>query len=319
MSPLVLTVLFKRYFGCYLANLRANRRRTGVQVGINPLSDDWRKLVDDLMRVGKNVFDGDYGKWDKKMLQQFQTAVADHILAFCNYHGDDLVIAKMLLQILCTTPTITNDEIIITTHSLPSGISGTAEFNSLINKMYGAYAFCSLYFKKHQSYPDVTTYIQNVCDNVYGDDKITSVSDKYVDLFNGATYEREMNALGLDFTPADKGEWTYTTRSYQECTFLKRAFKLHHELADIVAPLNEISMCGTLNFVKDDFRNDELTMVKLHNFQREAYLHSDKYGALMFVLDSFLKDRDIPFVPLTPKYLKELYTSGKFSDLLDLT
>lgn len=167
--------------------------------------------------------------------------------------------------------------------------------------------------------PEIATYMLNVCDNVYGDDKFTFVSDAAMHYYNGATYEKVMNSIGLGFTPADKGEWTYKTRPYDDCTFLKRGFVYHRKIGGIVAPLEEKSMCSTLNFVKDDFRNHELTLVKLYNFQREAFLHQDKYDEYIDHIMKYAEEKDVVFTPLTEEYLLELYHSNDYASALELS
>lgn len=316
MSPLVITLLYRKYFGSFLNTLRLNRRKTGIQVGINPLGPDWNDLYKDTVSIGDNVFDGDYVGWDKKMLPQMQQLISRLILSKSGYKSTDLI-PSMLLQLMCTTPSIVGNKLTITTHSLPSGLVGTAEFNSLVNKAYSAYVFYTTCVLNNIT-PSISEYMLNVVDNVYGDDKLTSVTDKYKHIFNGPAYQQVMQTIGLDFTPADKGEWTYKTRSIQLCSFLKRGFEYHTKLSTIVAPLEQLSMTSTLNFVKDDFRNHELTRVKLLNFQREAFLHSD-YSLLMDHVESFLNFYSINLTFLTEDYLISIYNTPTYSEHLQLT
>lgn len=335
MSPLVLTVLFRKYFGVFLSEIRRERRLNGIQIGINPLGPDWHELRNDTLRFGDNVFDGDYAGWDKKMLSQLQQAVADVTLMKCSYTTPDridagipgitattlptsAIVPSVLLQVMCTTPTIVGGKLTITTHSLPSGLSGTAEFNSLVNKCYGAYVFYTVCVEYEGKIPSIATYMNNVVDNVYGDDKLVAVSDRYKDIFNGATYQVVMKSIGLDFTPADKGLWTYKTRTIDECSFLKRGFRFHPEIGQYVAPLDPISMCGTLNYVKDDFRNEELTRIKVLNFQREAYLH-EKYAYYMAIVEKYIRDSGFIVNFFKPTYLQRLYGTADYSEFLQLS
>jgi hypothetical protein len=81
-------------------------------------------------------------------------------------------------------------------------------------------------------------------------------------------------------------------------------------------------MCGTLNYVKDDFRNEELTTIKLYNFQREAFLHHFKYDNYMTHLQDFILTHNIQSVVFNPypeHYLLRLYKDGSYAHLLDLT
>lgn len=314
MAPLAFTCLFRKYFGCFLNELRLNRKLNGIQVGINPLGKDWHDLYHELLTTGNNILDGDYGKWDKFMLPQFQQLVKKIVVRACGYDGK--IIPEMLLQIMCTTPTIVGSKIKITTHSFPSGLVGTAEFNSIINKAYGAYVFQQVSVSAGMT-PTITDYVINVNMKVYGDDQITSVTNKYKEIYNGKTYEAVMKTIGLDFTPADKGEWNYLTRDIEKCSFLKRTFRYHPLIGQVVGPLEPTTMCGTLNYVKDDFRNDELSSIKYLNYQREAFLHSD-YEERMTHINNFVKINNIKVPPaLSSAYLIKLYKDDLYNELLE--
>jgi len=314
VSPLDLLVVEKQLVANLMKNLHCNKWSNGIMVGINPFSGDWAQLLRSLTSKGDNVFDGDFGKWDGHMLSQFQQSLNQII---CSKFSGDKVDSVILAQVLSTmiyTPTITLNDVYMTNHSLPTGRGLTADYNSMINKMYGAYVFYVLYKEKFSIAPTLTYYVSNVFDAVYGDDKITGVSNLCKDWFNGRTFETVCNKMGFEFTPASKGEWTYSTRSVYDCTFLKRSFRIHPSLG-VVAPLDRKSMLSTLNFVSDDFRNNELTETKLGNFQREAFLHPD-YISLMSHVDQYVQRVCVPFLALSDSYLRGLYKSGKYDELL---
>jgi len=318
MCPLMYTVLGRKYFGEMMYFLFCNRKRNGIMIGINPFSKDWPELVEILAKVGKSTFDGDFEKWDKKMLSIFQQILNRCILK--KYVCLDLKVQRIveyLLFIVMMTPSICVDEVVVTTHSLPTGLWMTGYYNSLIHKCYMAYAFCFLYFEKFDNVPLIEIYCKNVVNVVYGDDGLNSVSDEFKELFNGPSVSRVMMLLGLGYTQGDKGVWSYSVRSVYECSFLKRGFSFHHELGEIVAPLSLKSVQSTLNFVRDGFRNDELTLEKLYNFQREAFLHCVQYDVLMRRVETFTTDHNVQFMPLTKNYLINLYREGQFVKMLE--
>jgi hypothetical protein len=125
------------------------------------------------------------------------------------------------------------------------------------------------------------------------------------------------NLMGLEFTPASKGAWTYSTRPLSECTFLKRGFTTHH-LLGLVAPLEIRTITSTLNFVSDNFRNEELTLMKVQNFQREAFLHQYRYEDLLKILANKLRSVGLPFHRLPESYLVNLYFSGDYIEDLPM-
>lgn len=310
MSPLALTVLYREYFGNMLSQIHDKKLETGMSVGINPFKH-WNTLENKAISMGNNCFDGDFAAWDKTMLSQFQFALNSVILAnFITDDEHDKQIAEFLLTTIIYTFTLNMNEVVVTTHSCPSGVTMTADYNSLINKMYGSYIFASLWDQNNPG-EDLTlfTYFRLVYDAVYGDDKLVFVQSNIKSWFNGPSFAVEAAKLGLTFTPADKGEWTYTTKPLDECSFLKRGFKYHRQIGDVVAPLEERSMLSTINWVSDFRRNDELTAIKLYNFQREAFLHEDTYSSRLQRMKEFTSKRGIIFTPLTDSYLVKLYLS----------
>ena len=253
------------------------------------------------------------------MLVQFQQELNEVIMSKQNgLNNDDKTIAEVMLGLVSYAPTISSNRVYIATHSLPSGCGLTAWYNSMINKMYSAYIYYILMTREERK-PEISHYIRNIYQAVYGDDMLASVSDEMKDIFNGPAYAQVCNEMGLKFTPADKGDWTYTTRSLSECSFLKRDFKFHYKLNKLVAPLENKTMKSTLNYVSDSFRNHELTLTKMYNHQREAFLHYDDYEELLNNLIIAADKHDLIFIPLEDEYLIQLYKDGEYGDLLNLT
>jgi hypothetical protein len=307
MCPLTLTCLGREYFLDLINKLGQEKFNNGIMVGINPFSD-FKKLVSVAIKFDGNVNDGDYGKWDGSMLPQFQQSTA--VLLSEKFESDDVndfIILNFLLMILNYTPTLNMNEILITTHSIPSGNWMTAVYNCLINKKYGAYIFYLCYLKHYSKSPTVQDYIKNVFDAVYGDDKWMVVSNQVKDFFNGQTFRDECHLLGLEYTAADKGADIEPYHSVYETTFLKRGFRYSDVIQDIVCPLDATSMKATLNFVSDINRRNELTVVKLLNFQREAFLH-ENYHELIDYVKHYCETNGIEVFFLSEDYLKELYS-----------
>jgi hypothetical protein len=315
-APLDLFVLERQYFSDFMNQLHEDKNVNGIQVGINPLSSEWKTLLEYVTQFGDNVFDGDVSKWDKNMNPAFQRELNAIIVSKFKGASHDRDVVAQLLELMVSCPHVNTDTAYITTHSFPSGRGLTADYNSLMNKFYNVYCFCRVYKEKFNHVPNLSTYLNNVAFVSYGDDSLTGVSDSVKDYFNAKSVQKIFRELGMDFTPADKGEWTYVYRSIYECTFLKRSFRIHHKLG-IVAPLCPISMTSTLNYVKDEYRNDELTRVKVQNFQREAYLHID-YQKYMQIVKEFLAKTSLVVPLLSESYLIGLYNDGEYADLLEL-
>jgi len=310
MAPLHVTCLQREYMLDLLVKLHSKRNANGVRVCINPFSDEWIELMRKHQAYGHS-FDGDWGKWDGGMLPQFQSVLRSVLVKkFCGSKTDKAILDNLLL-IIQNCPTITLDDVYYTTHSLPSGIALTAEYNSLINKMLTAYIYYVLHKQQFGVSPSLGKFMTSVRDDVYGDDKLVSTNAETAKWFNGKTFESVANVLGLDFTPASKGAWTYTTQGIEKCTFLKRGFLYNDFLQTIAAPLDMKTITSTLNYVRDVTRRDELTTVKLLNFQRELFLHgSETYYTYMQLVNTYLTNIDFEVQFLSVDSLTKLYKKG---------
>jgi len=344
-GSLQLTILYRIYLGTLFSSIFTDRKRNGIMVGINPFSEEWGELVKlhaSLNETMNYSFDGDYEKWDKNMLPQFQRLlnkiVKDWFLSHdhnrlslellnsilsTNYSiADNEKFFDLLLELIISTPLLTYDLSYIKSHGMPSGIAVTTFFNSLINKMYTSYAFYLLFNQQSCNkgrVPLVSDFIYGIVDTVYGDDKLTTVRED-LQWFNALSYKQIMDEISIGFTSAEKTKITQPFKNFYDCSFLKRTFYYHHILNRYVAPLEIRSMCSTLNYVKDEFRNEELTRIKCQNFQREAFLHpAPYYDNFMSKLKTKLDQTNfyVPF--LTDEVLVDLYNVGEFGTGIEFT
>lgn len=341
---LTLTVAYRGFLGTLFSSIFSDKWRNGVMVGINPFSNDWAKLAKQHLNNSGNEhnrsFDGDYEKWDKGMLPQFQRHLNKVVKAWLEKHdqinkaknlfnnllsinlssSDYSFILDTLLEIIISTPILIYNLTLIKSHGMPSGIAVTSFFNSLINRMYTSYAYYVLYKNEFGSNnePTVAQFFYDITDSVYGDDKLVTVNPKN-DWFDALSYKSVMDNLKIGFTSAEKTEIKSAFKNFYSCTFLKRSFAYHSQLNKIVAPLELRSMCSTLNYVKDDFRNTELTIVKAQNFQREAFLHENHYSNFLQKLESKLSEIDLHVTFLSNESLIELYNAGDYGINIDFS
>ena len=306
-SNLLQTVLCKRYFGDLLRQLHRDKWNNGIMIGINPFVE-FEKIYDMVKKFGDQVFDGDYKNWDGNMLPQFQFALKQLLLD--KYDGPEKDVVELLLHLGINTPTLSMNEILMTTHGLPSGWFLTADFNSLVNIMYIAYVFYLSFFEEFKRNPTISEYTRSVMPFVYGDDCIIAVSANCKSFFNGPIFAKQIAHTGVLFTPAHKGEWDYETKSIDDCQFLKRGFKYHNLLGQIVSPLDLKTVFSTLNYVSDKEKNLEITLEKINNFQREIFLHPDVFEIEINRVKEYCTKQHIRFSRLDLDYLIDLYKNN---------
>nr|URG14772.1 MAG: RNA dependent RNA polymerase [Picornaviridae sp.] len=286
----------KRLTGKFVESVILNRNFNGVMVGVNPYKE-WDNIHKTF--TGYEIC-SDIKRYDKNMLPQVQFMVKDVILSKFEGSQEDTEILDFLLTLLIYSFSRTNDDVFMTTHSMPSGCYLTAIVNSLVNKAYGAMWYC------HQHPEDATvfSYNRDLTYRSYGDDLAVSVHGNKETL-NAFTLEAYMESLGLGLTTADKKKITKPFDDEPE--FLKRKFVYHPQLRRIMCPLSMETLLSTLSWVMSDKNVDDVMQDKIHCFQREAYLHYDEYATLVNTLEQACLQRGVRFTRLPESYIKMLY------------
>jgi hypothetical protein len=258
----------KKIFGNMVTQIVTNRKFNKIMIGINPFKD-WNDFYRELEPSG--TFDGDAQAFDKNMLPQVQDYVAQCILK--KYKGKYKDIAHKLLTNLIYNIVCLNDDVFILTHSLPSGCFLTALINSFVNRFYAA-----MWYNRYHPNPIPTKFYLEIYDYNYGDDKVVSVKNPTIRKYlNAITMSEFFNSIGIPFTNAKKTKITEQFCDLSEVSFLKRKFVYHRQLETIVGPLELSTLYSGLSFVDGTKDVNLVLQDKMHNFQREIFLHQDRY------------------------------------------
>jgi len=291
--------LTKKFTGALVEQIIASRNFNQIMVGVNPYKE-WHQIYSNLERC-EGVWAGDIGKWDGKMLPQVQRELNRLILS--KYKGRNYEVLGFLLGLIPACPVAVQDDVYLTTHSMPSGNFLTAIYNSIVNKFYTA-----MWYRRVMGPTATTTgFFKHVVDYVYGDDKLNGVTNATLGL-NALSMKSFFNSLGMDFTDASKREVTKEFESLSEVSFLKRSFLFHPELGRVMCPLDLETIYSTMNWV--DKSKDELVVLegKISSYQREMFLHHDIYDEAIALLVRECNKVGINCVVLPPNYLINLYT-----------
>jgi hypothetical protein len=294
-------VLAKKYLGNMVEQIIMNKWQSGVMVGINPFRD-WQKMYDSLLSC--KVFAADIKKWDGGMLPQVQRAVINLIANKCSTVKDREIIVA-ILESLIHSIVIVQDDLVMTTHSLPSGHFLTAIFNSLVNRFYTAMWYHRELVNRSQT-PLVSNFLNDILDYVYGDDKLVGVRNKQ-DIFTAKSCKAFFESIGLGLTTSDKKDIDFDFQNLEDVDFLKRKFVFHHELQKIMCPLDLRTLFSGLSFASSDKVMEDVVRDKLHNFQREIYLHIN-FEELILDFKARMEAFSYPFTLLPRSYLRFLYT-----------
>jgi len=255
----------KKIFGQLLKHFKNTRMETGISVGFNPYLDA-DKLAKKL-KLCKITGDADFGKWDGTILAIFIIAIMEVLSEF--YQGDYPFMIEWLSNTIATSFVLVNDEIMATTHGLPSGTWLTLLLNCLLNKCLTA-----LVIYRYKPNPCVDD-VHAVVDFVTGDDKIFGADDKLAPYFNLLTIRQVTESLGMDCTNGDKSKITKATQDFDKLTYVKRHFRMHPRLGRYVGCLSLDTIMNTLQWIDTTTEDTYEAMVgKMRSMQIESYLHS---------------------------------------------
>jgi hypothetical protein len=305
VSRVHLQYLAKKTFGDLVGKIMKQRDFNEIMIGVNPFNE-WDSIYDKLKDYP--VWAGDIGKYDKKMLAQVQQAISEVIVSKCRGNKD---LAEIVMFGHAYSLVAINDDVYLTTHSMPSGSYLTAMLNSLVNRFYKA-----MWYYRNVPHAKPGNFKRDVIDLVYGDDTVNALkNDKYVDNLNAITMKEFFESIGMDFTTSTKGVISKPFEELEDITFLKRSFRFHNKLNKIVCPLDLRTLYSGLSWYDGNKDQNVVLRDKICSFQREIYLHQDLFCSDVQVLRDYCSEKGVYFDELTEEYLINLYNSGEYDTL----
>jgi hypothetical protein len=224
----------------------------------------------------------------------------------------DKVLASYVLGFLPNCIVAINDDLFLTTHSMPSGSFLTAIYNSLVNKFYTAMWFYRNYVKNEKRKPTLSLFKAIILDKVYGDDRVNGVIGSSFRYLNALTMKEFFNSIGMKFTDSKKGDILTTEQGVEEITFLKRSFRYHSLLKQTVGPLDTQTLFSTL-WVDESKDVEGVMKDKVNAFQREIFLHEDLYAQCMEIVKGQCKHMGLHVKFLSEEDLIEMYENDVYA------
>lgn len=220
------SIAVRMYFGAYMAAMFSTYVDNGMAPGINHYKE-WFKIAQALLRVGDNVFDGDFSRFDSSEQPWIHMAMLDYINKWYRFNNEswkeeDDRVRYILWLDLVHSRHITGvgsrlGYVVQWVKSLPSGHPLT----TIVNSMYSLITLTGCYI----SATGESDMWKHVFLCTFGDDNVNSVSDEKRDVFNQVTVARDMKKLfGLTYTSGRKDAELVPYTTIEEVTFLKRTF-----------------------------------------------------------------------------------------------
>jgi len=298
-------VLTKKYFGKMVEYIVANRETNQIMIGCNPFKD-WDAMYQTLVS-SHGVFAGDVKKWDGKMSPQVQREVQELLISFMP--EESKLIGNILIESTFRSIVNIQDDLVLTTHSMASGSFLTAILNSFVHRFYTAMWFYRNWVNQFKKPPTIFDFSNSIVDYLYGDDSVNAIKNKDILHSHNALTMREFyQDLGMDLTTSHKGVITEPFDRIEDITFLKRRFVYHSILKRVMCPLDLNVLQSGLSWVDYSKDINQVMRDKLHNYQREIYLHSD-WQFLLSDFENRVSAQGISYPRLSESYLYDLYST----------
>lgn len=231
VAPVYFNILMREYLLSLNRTMAAFPFVFQQAVGFDSSSEQWaqtRNYVFGLDSANK-VFDGDYRKFDRGLLQEVTDAVRYFIMTLCiksgNYNEDDLIIANNLLK-CATCPVVNFHGTLYNFRSVnTSGNPLTTQINCIANNILIWYVFLEKYntfsyYEAHKLYKD---YVRAM---VYGDDNIVgSVPHPKFDQVLTCNDMQDYLKGIIGYTDAAKNSVVKPFSPHDEITLLGRYFR----------------------------------------------------------------------------------------------
>lgn len=269
VSPLVLLLVCKMYFGDFLRHLCLNRLYNSNAVGMNP-HVEWSSLMSNLNWPIFNKFiAGDFKNFDGKTHLQvlyFALDLAHHY--YYNASKEDRLVRTIIWEECTQHLHISKGGLYYTDGGNASGSFLTWYVNYIMNFYITYYVLRKKTRQEDISDDELASAVYSM---YFGDDNLINVSDKLARLVSPAEFASGVEEyFGMKYTSEDKTELKDAYRTIWDVTFLKRAFSKVGP--DIVCPIDMASICETLGWQKKGATKEEF-LVRYDAVLCELALH----------------------------------------------
>ena len=201
---------------------------------------------------------------------------------------------------------VAGNKLLFKTHGILSGMWITNLFNSIYNRCYTAGWYRRYTTQKYGSPKSITRFMNDVVDFVQGDDKICGAKND-IDVLNAMTMRDYYISCGMTFTDGEKGVIDYKGKPLFDCVFLKRKFRFHDDLQQIVGPLSLETITNSIRWYRDDNEEEDILKDKFHVYQRELYLHGYEGLSTIRRAKDYIDKEKINLDLLSIDYLRKTY------------
>ncbi len=301
-SPYDFTISMRQNFLHFVAMYYENRDKLKHSVGISMVGREVTQLVTDLLSVGNNIITLDYSNFGPG----FNASVAATIKhTICRWLKEK-VIGLNPAELECLVEENINSHHLMAgtvyqqRGGSPSGSPITVVINSEVNITYIMLAWLNI-VNTSEDKNRWDEFNKHVILRVYGDDLIMSVSNKYIEQFNGESIMDFFKLYGVVATDASKSASIIKFTGIDEASYLKHTFHPHPvRKGEWLAALDIESVRDTPLWIQEPIQINDATRVNAEAAIRNAYGHGpDAFNELRDVVNRALRKHKIAPILLT--------------------
>jgi hypothetical protein len=264
-SNLTLTYLLRKYFGTISARSITHGKHIGMLPGMNYHGTDSTVVVNYCQTISplhlQNFCAGDFSNFDGTLNERVLAIIMDTWIKHLNLNPDDQKVAAMLSLDIFNAMLLIDDQIVMNTHSLPSGCPMTTILNTWYNKIIASMVMRRIILKNcryllprlHQLYGLIA----------YGDDNVFIISPELRQFVDPDEITKEMTFYGMTYTSGDKHN-LISYDYFKNISILKRSFVYNDILGRWTMPLDLKVILEIMNWDRKTNEHDKKDQLKMN-------------------------------------------------------
>jgi len=275
-GEMVFTIIFRQYFGGFIAHMMRNKISVESCVGVNCYGMDWTEIVSNLSEVGNKILAGDFENYDGTLHPSLLWRILDVINKWYEGTPEETKVRVAIWCEVVNSLHIFGDEVYMWGHSQPSGCPITTILNCGYHSLSARYVYMAIARRvspENYNFGSFRRYVRHLN---YGDDDLWCISDKIVAWFNQVTITEGYKELGMKYTDEAKTGDIVPYRTLFEVNFLKRTFRWDENQARYRAPLAMETIKEMAMWNHGTIDSYELTASILEDAVRELAQHDKK-------------------------------------------
>lgn len=254
-SPLHLTVLFRKYFGAMLENIKSKPGfRFMHSIGVDKEAV-WAKYYNDLLTNSNMGHAFDFSNFDGSVPNRAFSVFLEVANRYYEGEGDcqARTVREALIYLYCNGLHIANGFMFATDHGNKSGSPFTDIFNSVTNVYYLVSTHIILQ-SVHGLNASIKNFLKDVKMLTYGDDVIATVAGQSLKFYTATNIKAVLSVFGFTITSAYKDEDLQDFLPFSRLMFLKSQFVKRGDI--VYCPMDKLSIIKELRYRPKSAKGD---------------------------------------------------------------